>query len=294
MLGSISNTTRKLVEEYQERVDSMSMLERAHFEDSIWGSLTPTEKKKANKPRHGRVTWLSALLGISQHGLSQRRTLLLAGVAADPLWHRIHNDKMATTTATRLLRNAKHRARQIRCTHTVALEEVLKEYDNLECGSARLRKKKPVRKTLWSTVRVAAEEYAKSKLSSIDPVAANQLMNDFKRDLRALTEEWQARITHYKQQERRRDVAEISRSDVIHACSTLAMDPPPPGHLVDLKLARKKQRQLGRLYHPDSHGGDESMRPKFEAVNDAYQLLVDYNNSLGELTVKFTVINGGK
>jgi curved DNA-binding protein CbpA len=43
-----------------------------------------------------------------------------------------------------------------------------------------------------------------------------------------------------------------------------------------MKEARKAYRSFARHYHPDRHGGDETLRPQFEAVIHAWTVIDTY------------------
>jgi hypothetical protein len=67
-----------------------------------------------------------------------------------------------------------------------------------------------------------------------------------------------------------------SRRRLNEAFRLLNLEPPKNAQAIDMKRVLKQKQRMASLYHPDAHGGDESMRPQFTAVVEAYETIKAY------------------
>jgi hypothetical protein len=278
--------------------------EKAELEAEIWALVGSEERSKVK----GMGPWLAVKLGgaggVNGAPYLQRSALLGMGEAAAELWTRVEGE-MAIATAVDLLRTAKRLAPGATGAKLAAVvAEVLREYDarpttrTLPSGKvvrqrntsrlpSRFEPKKRADReghTFWTKLRPILGEYVQEYLADVEPAMADSLYRDFERDINSLCEEYQSKIARVKKKGTL--VFSVSRRQVIEASATLSMDPPAPGAAVDLAAARRQQRRQAKLYHPDSHGGDVSLRAQYERVMQAYQILEQYQANLGSVRKK--------
>lgn len=70
----------------------------------------------------------------------------------------------------------------------------------------------------------------------------------------------------------------ITRKELSDAFRALNLEPPPPKTPIELKKILKQKQRMAALYHPDAHGGDRSMEPKYNDVINAYGVISAYVN----------------
>lgn len=290
----------QLVHRYQAELSSLSNRQKAVIEQDIWFLLGPYKRKEMDR----RKT-LSLILGGSHQDYEQRFILLNAGEAGAPFWSRLDSGEMSLYTAVRLYREAKSRAHRSRTGLPEAVIYVLAEYDALPVsylpGGGFVRKKtakkiprpvtppprKPVTessKAFFVAVRQLASDYLAMRLKGLDEIVAEKLWREFEAELNALLEEFAKKVYRTNLAERRIHEAEteVNRPLIVKACRILCMDPPRPGAPIDRAHAKKNKAKLVRLYHPDAHGGDESMRPQYEAVLEAWSVVERYVEQHGD------------
>jgi len=66
------------------------------------------------------------------------------------------------------------------------------------------------------------------------------------------------------------------RTRYMAACHVLGVPPAPPRTTVDLRAAKKRHKIAASAYHPDTHGGDASVLPRFHAVQQAWEDIQAY------------------
>lgn len=298
------------IEKYKILTTPPSMLthrERAELETEIW-SLVPAAERRVDGASQGRGVWLARAIGGTRLDYDIRCNLMTWGDVVDVLWERVEAD-MTLSTAIDILRSAKKRPGEM----AEAVLGALAEYD-ARPNTTKLPDGKVIRKkaltslpdrrgggsgvgrdrraekerrrassgageTIWARVRGELGGHIAERLGDLDPRIGEEIYRDFERDLNLLLGEYQDKINRI----RTRAGAEIkvSRRLVIDACAVLALDPPSPGKAADLGAARKQRGRLAKVYHPDANGGDESMRPQYERVIQAYERLDDYNAAIG-------------
>ncbi len=278
-----------------------SQRRRAEMESEIWG-LVPFSERKVKNHHHGRGHWLAMTFGGSSADYQHRCQLLSWGPAVDVLWTRVEED-MTLSTVIELLRKAKKLPGEM----PEAVLRAVAEYDALPMATkqadgkivrkratARLPSLKESRvhrrdspkvraagtETIWNRLRAELGGYVAGRLEGLDPRIGEEVYRDFERDLNGLLSEYQQKIDRVRSSGAA--TFKVSRRLVIDACAVLALDPPSPGRPADLVLARRQQRRLAKIYHPDTNMGDESMRAQYERVMQAYERLDAYNVGLGK------------
>lgn len=285
-----------LVLDYKAREASLSEREKAEMEASIW-TLVPTKGIS-------RREFFKDLFGGKTTEYDNRQGLQRVGSLADPLWKRIDSKDMPVFTAVDLLARAKKEAKKIGRPLQAVIAFRVAEYDQFPyvkhlASGFRLRIpgskerwkpeteeiKPPIEddRAFWKMVRERILPFIQNKLKGADPIVAEQLFKNFEVELKGAMYRLQTKIskaTHANRNEVKHGSLFIDRNAVREACFLLAIDPPAFGKHVDLDKAVRKKRQLAQLYHPDKHGGDESLRPKYEQVMKAYDTLEEYNQQL--------------
>lgn len=288
------NQIEELALEYRTELElgRLSEWERAKREAQIWELVT-------DKEHHHRREYLKNLLGGLLNEYDKRQVLYGAGAAASQLWERLQAKALPYRTACSILREAKALSRKEARPLPETIGELLAKYDELpfvrklpngytyRWGGVRMAEQEkqsppPLEedRLFWKWVRDGIAPYIRQRLSGLDPIWSEQIFKSFEVDLKGVLHTLQTKIskaTYAHRMETKHAIYLLDRESVRAACHTLAIDPPPFGRPVDLDLAQRKKRQLAQLYHPDRHGGDESLRPKYEQVIKAYELLEEYN-----------------
>lgn len=306
--------TEDLVRQYKELSPAMSEKEKAELEHKIWDSRPPDA---ALGSRHKREVYLCSLLGGSLNDIALRAQLYNGGSVIDPIWARIEKDYTVSTGA-QIMRSARKIATEnSEESLRAAIAKVMREYDSrplkryLSDGKiarsnspTRLPSMEEMRKqaikpsvrrkpenpdnarAFYDELRKFIAGYVAPKLVGAPPIVGEQLYKDFERDLKVLLEAFQHKAYRVIKQERTGGLTEVHRRQVIESCRTLSIEPPKPGYPVDLERARKMQRKLAGLYHPDQHKGDESMRGLYQSVMEAFGALEQYNESLNNMEAR--------
>lgn len=256
--------------------------ERAEVEEKLWAHR-PSNLREIYG-RHFRRRWLGLVTGDSIYSIVCRRALLDAGAPADPLWKAIDDGGMALGTASRLLGIARKRGGQL----SWALCDVMASYSNTGYEARGTngnlhRRRRPgtgndQTRFVYAAIRSILEKHLRTRFSDLKEEDLSRLVIDFECEFDVLVASFQKRVGAATRHTR--ELAAPRREHVTDACLTLSMDPPKPGQPADLRFARRQQRKLGRLYHPDSHAGSEDTVGQYNAVNCAYRTLEHYNETL--------------
>lgn len=266
----------ELIATYKAQAASLSQRELAVLEAEIRKHSPSTEVDNRGTAID---RWMAAQLGGTGYAYRHRWTLIrMEGVEA--LWERIENG-LALGTAIRILREAKQRAGARYKTPSVmrkALAEELAVHDRLEPTAVRAE---PPRdgaqrgtwtndREFWSFLRRNIVDFADQNLMDVAEMDRARLVENIERDLDSL-------IKHHQHRwyEARRDGAKhvkVNKRRLSDACHALHMDLPRRGSdlAAFLRKANVQKRTLARAYHPDSNRGDDSLRPSYEAVIQAY------------------------
>lgn len=309
------------LEEYKAQCDLMSHRERAAIEAELYRRLRPKGWcALAKDGKRGGSSISDWLITHGVRGGGTRASIALLGDAAEPLWSRIEAGGLQLKRASKMAIEARRSAVSRGLSLNEAVANVLAAYDALPVqvttrGGRSFRKtrngggkgKAPWRsataeaiaspdepsREFWAKLR--AQVIARARLSACDANlgAATDLAKEFCRELDTLISTFQQKETHLRAQ----SVRPISRGQVIDACATLNHE--EPGSTEDLshwlKLAGAKKRKLAKLYHPDAHGGDESLRPEYQAVIEAYLVCEQYaRERKARSSPRLVVIEGGQ
>lgn len=279
--------------------------QRALLEQALWQTI-PAEARVGMSRR----TWLTDVTKDSARAVESRLTIFGEPEAAE-LWERVERDQMPLTTATERLKEANIVVAATGVPLAVALTARLKEYDTWPLHHTKrgqpFRKKPPSRfedlskvhvtptakssrasdsdRSFWARLRPQLSDFAASRLKGADPIVAERLYREFERDLKVLFDEFQSRVFRFRSQAKTDQMLNVTVKfpQVQRACLALCMDHPTRGHPADLDRARIQKKKLARLYHPDTTGGDEGTRAKYEEAINAYSVLEDYNNQLKQV-----------
>jgi len=70
----------------------------------------------------------------------------------------------------------------------------------------------------------------------------------------------------------------LSRRALNEAFRLLNMEPPRTRDKINMKEVLRQKQRMAAAYHPDTHGGDRSMEPKFKEVIEAFETIKQYVN----------------
>jgi hypothetical protein len=269
--------------------------ERAELEERMWRLLPPAQ-------RHGvdRRSYLADLLGHeragSKHGLVARRALLHA---PQILWDRV-NAGMPYDAATRIQREAQmhHEGGTFEdaIVARIAAYEAIPLMANgrrrgTGMGVVPIRARpqpQPVQpvdsdyssRVGWNALRAMLVKIIDAKFHhrKVEPTDAQRadVLRYAESELEAVIAGINGRVIGATR--RAEEAQVITRRQVLDACQVLMFDPPRPGALVDLVVARTKKRTLASAYHADKVG--DGMRDQYEAVIEAFTVLSRYNDAL--------------
>jgi len=288
--------------QYRQEFDSLTEKERAVRERAIWAMAKDSHRGEDRWIALGKIT------GQDPYSLRNRSDILTAGDCAEPLWVRIHNKEMLPKVGRQLVITARKDSLATKKTMELAILDALKAYDALP--HVRVQDGIPFRvngprakgepekvkflqfnqnqdREFWITFRATLSGYFEKKCEGLDPSTVELLKRGFETDLKVATEQFLANVRRAQAREKTHaEVAliAITRNKILEACTTLHMDPPSVGKPVDLEKARRQKKSLARVYHPDANGGDESLRSKYIAVIDAFQILEAYSEQINDTT----------
>ena len=274
------NEFRQLLRDYKTET---SKKKKAEIGKRLWDLLSPGERlKHKNQGYFMRSVFGGSVFGYQQH------VYLLKAYGSKELWRRVDHEGMPISTAVRLHREARAYSKDKGIPLIDALAKVLQVFDKLPSRKDGTRHK-PVRKihrkkkaspdadTFWSQLRESIREHVAEKLPDCDFIEMDPLWREFEIDLQTAIVSFQNRI-NYRQKQQEKIVEPIKRRKLREACEILHMDPPTKARPLDLHKAKKQKRLLARTYHPDAHGGDDSMREHYEAVLDAYRVIETWHH----------------
>lgn len=297
----------ELIEQYRELGPAMTEKEKAAFEHQLWNARPEKESRK-------REAYLHDVTGGSTREFILRGQLHNAGVVADPLWERAEKD-YTLVTCVDLLRTARRTSTSsTQEALRTALAAAMNEYDSRPhlrhlVGGKIARTRSPTRlpttpdvpalpaaseatrqdtrkssegidtaRVFWDELRRHVIGYITPKLVGAPELIREKLYGELETDLKVLLDGFQQKLQRAVKYGN--GTVEIYRKQVLEACRALTLEPPKLGQPVDLKEARRKQRRLAALYHPDTHKGDDSMRALYVGVMQAFDVLEQYNENL--------------
>jgi hypothetical protein len=224
----------------------------------------------------------------------------------DPLWQRVDAGQLLVNSAAKIVGDAKRIAVDKGIPLDEAMKKALADYDRLPflrwISGVPVRVGKPapkgkgvkrkVPRVLASTedpdtafaaqIRAQVVGYVKGRLRHAPPVVIDKVTRDFVVTLKVMMGELKRNMKEAASvDETLARRSNMSRAEVVEACRALHIDPPlRDGHPVDIAIARTRYHAMAREYHPDRHDGDETKRPKYEAVCSAWALVKKYNEQI--------------
>lgn len=316
---------------------SLPSRERANLELALWECATPKQREVAFKSADaaeaaakgyspgGFAFYIKTVLHESYEDVSTRSILRRAKGNVSALWEEIDSNKIVTSVAYRIFRQARKICGETSQPIDAVLSELLTEYHALPIrvgkdgrthhirsqyslqkskrtpegtnprstknanghstkntnGHSTKNGKEESSRTFWFKIRSAMADLAALQLKGVEPHIAEKLIKELEGDVAILIENFGVQVRKYKNQGSLSEIRKaISRKRVLDACNTLGMNPPKPDKLVDEVLAKKRWKISARTFHPDANGGKEHLRPQYQAVMEAYKLLLEYNEQL--------------
>lgn len=205
--------------------------------------------------------------------------------APDTLWDYADQTKLPLWSFVRLNRKVRHRSKEGRISMDKAAVEILAEMKAKDAakrsghGSIDVRgvfdgevSKRKLR-SHWQSIRTVVEGMILRTAADLPLEDRKELREWLMHEIGRLVSEFSAK-TDIRRKRANGDGDVITRRMVLDACERLHMNPPAPGCLVDLRLAKRQMRSLVRLEHPDTGSGDTET---FNEILSAYTALGEYN-----------------
>jgi hypothetical protein len=220
-----------------------------------------------------------------------RSRILLAGDHAMPLWERIATG-MPLVTAIRILRESQDewRAGKHQEDYTGILKRHLSAYDSTgvirHLNGKQFRASSPSRRATRiakgesrqpvhtrvhrANVRNAVAAWVAARLAAgLDEAKRDSLVEECMREVEMMLDSFALRMRSERP----------ARSQLYDACDVLNIPRPKWGQRADQERAWKNRKKSLAATHPDSLG-HEGGKAAFQAINDAYNVIVAYNDSL--------------
>lgn len=306
-----------LVAEYKSKAASLTELEKANFEERVSQAATLARTRKSGEDRN---EFLTKILGVQRYDATNRQGLRGRGPKVDPLWERVQRDSMPVTTAVQLARKAESIAFNRHMDFSVALTEVLEEYDakpglmalptgkflkragNRKRGEIKTSVPQllppppsidisaiPVAKNsrdVWRVIRQMMESTLRERMRGCDPIFMETLVRDFSVDLYALVETYQGRINRMGSNMRGENLIPSGKemSVVNDACRALNLEEIEViGDILDIIRARKNAKAFLAKFHPDKNPGSDQdlFKRKYQDVVNALGVIEEYNDKHG-------------
>lgn len=256
----------------------------AEAEARKW-EATPAELRK----KSGIGESLAVEGGPSSGSIRLRHEIWRAGPAADELWRAL-DDGLPLYTAARILRQARTRiGRDLPLLPEAIAEEMAllrsRPRDSKRFGIPVVPPPPPPPPDSgvgpWDKIRSAMMGVCEAMTSDFAPDVAAQLRSEFDVELRRSVSWLQTRV---RAATRAVPMSALipARRDVAQWCVILCMDPPKPGRPVDESILRRQYRALSVRYHPDLNPNIPGRSQAQVDINQAYQGLTEYNESLKE------------
>lgn len=264
---------------------------RAEFESMV---LLEVRRGAPTGDWHEYNTRVAQMLGETIYAVKMRRQLLLKGDAGEPLWELIDRD-LPLSAALDIVRKAKAARIQAEPMMT-AVRRVAAEYQARPAartlpGNKVTRAASPAERktskasvgqtnlkrgpdTLLAQVRELCREYARSRLPDHGADVVDAEVRRLETDLKVVVEQFEVRVRALHRREPLHLV--LNRRQVKSLCEILLLDPPKNMQAISEAWKAKAKRQfrtLARQCHPDTHGGSETLRARYEAVVAAWEKL---------------------
>jgi hypothetical protein len=262
------------------------------------------QERGDNLPR--KEKWFESLGVNAQITAMVRSNLLSAGEWVDSLWLKVHDGKMPIRVAYKLALRAKKLAKDNGLEQDVALTNVLESYyaDTYEARSPKggtTRRKMPrpredqpldyIDPDTWdpdvensrkfrSLLNTLTTAFVDHRLEELDESVKRDLVRDFEFEVRVTYEDLLRKISGFRKELGMTGMDTITFSTAKQACEVLGVEPPKKSEQVDAITARRAHRKLASQFHPDRNGGSEKLVAQYQAVNEAWEVIQQYNEQL--------------
>lgn len=283
--------TKKLIAEYRERIDEMSHYEKASLEERIWKSLTSNQLEKARVERgnrhHVRSSYLADLLDcdIAISVIEKRQAIHRGGAAAIPIWELVdaEDDPLPLYTGVTLMRDARKSCSRDE-TLSDRVPKVIKKYlkgskAKSKGGTVVYRKydRPATQEPTPANIKKLLLLYAEKRVEggSMGHALAKKLKDELMFDFNEVLLHFTNKAARLKKQSTSDDekAKSVSRRRLRESFEVLRLPPPKKGRPIDMAAVKKQKRALVRMYHPDAHGGDETMREQYQYVLEAVEII---------------------
>lgn len=290
-------TFEEIVKEYEAGQDQFTQKQKAELERRIW-SLRPDKGGMARQ-------WFSKRFGGPENYYEKR--LRLAGAPqklTEPLWNLIDKEGWSLALAVETLNTAEKRALT---NGTIAVDELTKCIDEYNKNTTvkvvdgkviRRRKVGPKTKSrkarsapsvpsevqeFKNKLRTFIFDYTDKALEETDSYEMKLIKRELFDWIEDGIDTFQRKLYRLKTNSKEeRLYSRIGKTRFTQAIDVLGLKPTEFvfGKSIDLKKAKKAFLERARTLHPDSNQGSHAKQEEFQAVNDAYNLLKEYNDQL--------------
>lgn len=275
----------------------LTQRQRAELEHKIYMLLERPSRKEA---KTDAATLVSKHLKVPVHELDARRRLLIAGEEALDLWVPLDAGALTHNNAVDILRRArrgptKDVAANVRA-YLAFLEEHAAKPGNVryqggkrvimrmpdELPVAKAKPAVPLPRSFFKDVRDVATAHVKAHVADLPEGVQETVLRAFSSQLQVLLEDTQGAIQRHRKAER--VVAETMPqrpiTDIKDACTSLGVNFRVQKGVVhfDRGEAAKKFRSLAAQFHPDHVGNDPDMAKQYQAINEAWTTLKEYEH----------------
>lgn len=254
-----------------------------------------------------REKWFESIGANAQITAMVRSNLLAAGEWVSPLWDMVHESKIPLRPAYKLSLKAKKISQSKSIELSDALNEVIADYyceDTYEAKGPKgipVRRRRPQIKEVpievvdpkeWdpdvddskkfrALLHTLTKTFVDNRLSVLEDSVRKDLIRDFEFEIRVIYEDLLKKInTHRRDLGMSLDI--ITFGTARQACEVLGVVVPKKGWRVDAIAARRAHRKLAAQYHPDRNGGSDRLVAQYQAVNEAWEVIQNYNEQLEE------------
>lgn len=302
----------KAIEEYKVLQDAMSVKERALEEKKIWSLVIANGLMKITNGTPRRQ-WFFKQFGGQTNEYDYRARILAVEEAADPLWEKIQARKMTTRAAAKAVQLAKADNYLNGTPLSQAILNLLGEY--MKAPEYRTENGVIARRVSWddmasraSRVVVGTRRPSSTPVKPASKLSSDRLATRFRAQMRALIDayigalpikladnylatkvaeelrEWIAlgcekfttSLKYLNQDSEEGLLRKVTtRTAFRQACEVLALDV-EWGEDIDKKQLRRNMGVRVKDLHPDKREGSHEMQQEYQAVIDAYDLLLEY------------------
>lgn len=246
--------------------------ELAKTERELYEAATPEEAAG------GIATFIHKLSGARRHDVTLRSVLFRAGAEADALWDAVDAEirPLGLSQACDMLREARETRRPV-----ADLVADWRRFGKARKAKTSPRAPKRCPSDQLAHVRAAIAAWVENEIPKGDGESATvaaQLSAEIEGTLRAARDRFRHRAALPGELGTLTSDAP-TRADVRAACSLLGLEVPRHRGAFDMVAVNRARRGMLKASHPDVVG-DDSKVDAYQAVNDAYNVIVRYNDSV--------------